>query len=130
MVKCAIVQHLFFYEYIHAGVPVPEPLESIAFRLLYLFGKDTNNAVFQIRGILVRIRILGSVNFITDPVPALDPVFIVSVFQDANKTNFFLICFDYTVLSVCTFTCVFKDKVAEIKVFSRFFCLLMERSGS
>jgi hypothetical protein len=45
--------------------------------------------MFQIRGILVRIRILGSVHLITDPVPT-DPVFIVSDFQDAKKI---LICF-------------------------------------
>jgi hypothetical protein len=42
-------------------------------------------AVFRIRDISIRIRLLGSVHLITDP----DPGLLVSGFQDTNKKYFF-----------------------------------------
>jgi|LakMenEpi03Aug12_release.lakeMendotaPanAssembly.Ray.scaffolds.fasta_scaffold654160_1 hypothetical protein len=41
------------------------------------------NAMFRIRDILIKIRILGSVHWITDS--ALEPANFGSGFQDANK---------------------------------------------
>jgi hypothetical protein len=83
--------------------------------------------VVRIRDILIRIRIVGSVHWITDPDPAPDPALFVNDFQDANKTKkiFLKFCLLHTVGS--TFTPVFKDnkslkshKTVEIKVFLYF----------
>ncbi len=60
-------------------------------------------SVFQIPDILIRIRILGSVHWITDS----DPALFVSGFQDANKNNFFCKFFAYYLGT--TFTSVFND---------------------
>ncbi len=58
-------------------------------------------AVFRIRDILRRIRILGSVHSLTDPVPVPDLAFFVTGFQDAIKNKFiFLIFFLITVLTL------------------------------
>jgi hypothetical protein len=40
--------------------------------------------VFRIRDILIRIQIVGSVHWITDPDPDPDPALFVNGFQDAN----------------------------------------------
>ncbi len=61
--------------------------------------RQTSLAVFWIRDIFVRIRILGFVHLITDPVYAL----FVSDFQDANIFSHIFFCL-LPVLSVVTFT--------------------------
>jgi hypothetical protein len=45
-------------------------------------------AMFRIRDILKRIRILGPVHWVTDPAP--DPGIFISGFRDANKKYLFL----------------------------------------
>jgi hypothetical protein len=47
-------------------------------------------SVFRIRDILIRIRILGSGQWLTDPDPTPDPASFGSGFQDANKKSFSL----------------------------------------
>ncbi len=66
--------------------------------------------VLRIHDILRRIPILvvGSVHWITDPAPDLDPVRFVSGFQDANKNKFIPQGFLLITLSVGTFTSVFR----------------------
>ncbi len=64
-----------------------------------------------------------------DPDQASDLAIFVSDLQDANKKNFFFLCFSrITVLFECTFTSFFKDKQSErnhktigIKVFLTIF---------
>ncbi len=65
------------------------------------------------------IRILGSIQWITDQAPDLvldldpppDPAFFVSGFQDANKKSaFYKVFFTYYLGTVGTFTTTFKDK--------------------
>ncbi len=75
--------------------------------------------MLRIREFLRRVRILGSVHWLTDPDPAL---FVIG-FQNANKIRFFA----YYLLNVGTFTPVFKDnkslrshKRVEIEVFLNF----------
>jgi hypothetical protein len=67
---------------------------------------------------LRRIRILGSVHWITDPDP--DPALFDSGFKDAHKKYLFLLI---------TF-CRYVYKKVEIKVFLNFFRSLMEGSES
>ncbi len=59
--------------------------------------KGQIKAVFRIRVILIRIRIFGYIIWITDPDP--DPALFDSIFQDANKNEFFskLFCLILTV---------------------------------
>jgi hypothetical protein len=63
--------------------------------------------VFLIHDILVRIRTPGSVDLLTnqDLASAPDPVLSFSYFQNATKKYFF-----FLILSVGTFTSVFKGK--------------------
>ncbi len=74
--------------------------------------------MFRIRAILRRIRILGSVQRITDPVPAL----FVNGCQETKYLYFFKVFLFFTFLGI--FTSVFKDgkslRSHKIKVFLNF----------
>ncbi len=59
--------------------------------------------MFRIRDILIRIRILGSVHWITDPVPDQYSALFGCDIQDANKKNQFFAYF---------LTSVFKDNMS------------------
>ncbi len=78
----------------------------------------------RIREILRRIRILGSLHWITDLDPDLDPALFVSGFQDATKKNFNVFCL---LLSVGTLHLHQSSKkirshtTVEIKFFLNFF---------
>jgi hypothetical protein len=77
-------------------------------------------AVFRIRDILIRIRILGSVHWITDPDPDTGTAHFGNGFQDTKKIVFFQVFFCFILaVQYVDVTSVFKDNMALISHNSR-----------
>ncbi len=120
------------------GSPLPQGRDHVHFQLsslqvnqghcssVYPMYIVQSQVVFRIPYIFRRVRILGSGHLITD----LDPAFIFSGIQDANKKNLSSLFLFITVPFEGTFTSVFKNIKSRNQGFSKYFCLLMEGFGS